>query len=112
MSIKYSNDLSKEERLAKAKSLQDAAIRKTALPARPIESSGQAKSHPSSPARGRPPSPMSNETVRPWEAEGISRNTWYVRQRVKRAMEKAAAEERIRLASNASAKPSPEDDPW
>ena len=36
---------------------------------------------------GRPKSPVSEATLKPWEAEGISRNTWYARKREKRLFE-------------------------
>ena len=53
---------------------------------------------------GRPRSPVSEATLKPWEAEGGSRNTWYARKRERKIFEEGR--------KAASAKPSPEDDPW
>lgn len=36
---------------------------------------------------GRPKSPGSEATLKPWEAEGVSRNTWYIRKRERRIFE-------------------------
>jgi|688.fasta_scaffold1732089_1 hypothetical protein len=37
--------------------------------------------------RGRKKSPTSEATTKPWEAEGVSRNTWYIRKRERRMFE-------------------------
>lgn len=102
MSIKYSNDSSKQERLAKARALLEkadtATVDQTSSPIAEI-------------ARGRPVSSFSNETVKPWESEGISRNTWYVRRRIAREREAAAREATTKMAKP-TAKTIAEDDPW
>ena len=36
---------------------------------------------------GRKKSPTSEATLKPWEAAGVSRNTWYVRKRERRLFE-------------------------
>lgn len=36
---------------------------------------------------GRPKSPTSTESLKPWVKEGVSRNTWYARRREKRLFE-------------------------
>ena len=63
--------------------------------------------------RGRPACPFSNESLKPWEAEGVSRNTWYVRQRVRRAAEEAvrAALTPSKPLPKAAPKPAPEPEP-
>ena len=37
--------------------------------------------------RGRKKSPSSEATLKPWEAEGVSRNTWYIRKRERKIFE-------------------------
>lgn len=54
--------------------------------------------------RGRPRSPDSEATLKPWEAEGVSRRTWYARKRERKIFEEGK--------KAASVKPPPEDDTW